>query len=223
MITRWIKRALSKTLQSATAEPPRIAPGGFRHRTAGLAPHRSRRKSDRTIDDVLVIYSETKDGCRKVAAAFNRIHAHARGETVSKTFVAELIRKYHYRAQQVGMHCKHRVPPFLPINDTWGLDKTGKHDESGATHAIVALIDHGSRRALALHPLREGDASALLAVVMTAVALFGKPRCIRTDNESVFGSQVFRRGLARLGIRHCFSKPGHPWQNGRVERLFLTL
>ena len=29
--------------------------------------------------------------------------------------------------------------------------------------------------------------------------------------------------MRELGIKHRFSKPGHPWQNGRVERLFLTL
>jgi transposase InsO family protein len=29
--------------------------------------------------------------------------------------------------------------------------------------------------------------------------------------------------LALLGIRHKLSRPGCPWQNGRIERLFGTL
>ena len=178
---------------------------------------------DQTIDEVLAIYAETKESCRKVAAYFNRIRAHELGETASKTFVAELIKNYHYRVAQVGAHCKHRVPPPLPINDTWGMDATGKGDEAGTVHAIVAIIDHGSRLALALHPLRKRDAAVMLGIVITAIAQFGKPHCIRTDNDGVFRSRIFRRGLAKLDIRHRLSKPGHPWQNGRVERLFLTL
>ncbi|MCP3994447.1 MAG: transposase family protein, partial [bacterium] len=51
---------------------------------------------------------------------------------------------------------------------------------------------------------------------------FGKPRCIRTDNESVFTSVLFRLGLRLLGIRHQLTAPFAPWQNGRVERFFKT-
>jgi putative transposase len=56
-----------------------------------------------------------------------------------------------------------------------------------------------------------------------AIAQFGRPRFIRTDNERCFAGRVFSVGLRLLGIGpqridlHC------PWQNGRVERFFGTL
>ncbi|MFZ6770200.1 integrase core domain-containing protein [Undibacterium sp. Di26W] len=37
-----------------------------------------------------------------------------------------------------------------------------------------------------------------------------------------FGKK-FRRGMRELGIRQEFSAQGKPWQNGRIERFFLTL
>ncbi|MGN6323722.1 MAG: integrase core domain-containing protein [Dyella sp.] len=42
-------------------------------------------------------------------------------------------------------------------------------------------------------------------------------------NEACFTSSEFKEGLAGLGIKHQRSRPGMPWQNGRIERLFLTL
>ena len=46
---------------------------------------------------------------------------------------------------------------------------------------------------------------------------------MRTDNEAVFCSRLFREILAFLGIRHQRTDPGCPWQNGRIERFFGTL
>ncbi|MDH5640115.1 MAG: integrase core domain-containing protein, partial [Nitrospira sp.] len=46
---------------------------------------------------------------------------------------------------------------------------------------------------------------------------------VRTDNEAVFVSRVFRVGLWLLGIRQQRIEPGCPWQNGRVERFIGTV
>src|SRR4051812_31076617 len=58
---------------------------------------------------------------------------------------------------------------------------------------------------------------------------FGMPEAIRSDNGSPFASNA-PRGLSRLsawwaqlGIRHERITPGKPQQNGRHERMHLTL
>lgn len=66
-------------------------------------------------------------------------------------------------------------------------------------------------------------AAGILREVQAAVWQYGTPRSIRTDNAAVFRCEAFRHGLQRLGIHQEFSAPGKPWQNGRIERLFLTL
>jgi putative transposase len=49
------------------------------------------------------------------------------------------------------------------------------------------------------------------------------PKIIRTDNEVVFTSRLFRFGLKFLGIKWKPIQLSSPWQNGRIERLFGTL
>lgn len=88
---------------------------------------------------------------------------------------------------------------------------------------ILGLIDHGSRALLALAALPNKCSWTLLGHLFIAIGKYGKPQALRTDNESVFVSRVFRAVLMLAGIRHQRSDPGCPWQNGRIERLFLTL
>ncbi len=58
---------------------------------------------------------------------------------------------------------------------------------------------------------------------MQAVKRYGRPQFLRTDNEAVLVSRLFRLGLWLLGIRQQRIQPGCPWQNGRVERFIGTV
>ena len=68
------------------------------------------------------------------------------------------------------------------------------------------------------------------AVFERAFRDFGLPAAMRTDNGVPFASPFALYGLSklavwwlRLGIRIELIKPGHPEQNGRHERMHLTL
>jgi putative transposase len=76
---------------------------------------------------------------------------------------------------------------------------------------------------LLLERLELANSADILQCVLRCVAEFGKPTFIRTDNASVFKNTTFRAGLKAANIRHEFTEPGCPWQNGRIERFFLTL
>ena len=162
-------------------------------------------------------------GCRQIAATFNRMHAAKRCMTVSKSFVANWVRRHRYEIEELRRTWKRRVPCPVPVNRTWGIDLTGKMDGDGATHSIFGIIDHGSRRAITLTALRDKSSIFLLRCLLDAIERFGMPRFVRTDNESVFTSRLFAFGLRWLGISHQRSDPGCPWMNGRIERLFGTL
>lgn len=56
-----------------------------------------------------------------------------------------------------------------------------------------------------------------------AIAQHGKPLRLRTDNEPVFNSRVFKTFLRMAVVRHEPTQKHAPWQNGRMERLFGTL
>ena len=164
-----------------------------------------------------------EEGCRKIAATFNRLHAVKRGMTVSKSFVAKWVRRHQYEIEELRTTWKRRVPYPVPVNQTWGVDLTGKTDADGTTHSIMGIIDHGSRRALTLTALKYKSSIFLLRSLLDAIERFGRPRFVRTDNEAVFTSRLFAFGLKFLGIGHQRSDPGCPWMNGRIERLFGTL
>ena len=194
----------------------------YAHKTTKTM-HHSRRKPEWVTQELEEMYRETRLSMRKLSDAFNRTYAATHGMTVSKTYVAKVIRHYRYSAAKLSTHCKRNIPTPVPRNDTWGLDMTGKGDTQGAVHPILGVIDHGSRMALAMHPLRNRTALTLLKALIAVIDMAGMPRTIKTDNEACFTSKLFRFGLAWLGVEHRRSQPGHPWQNGRIERLFGTL
>ena len=116
-----------------------------------------------------------------------------------------------------------RVPRPCPVGERWALDLTFIPAAGGRCHPVLGIVDHGSRLALRLKVLPTKCTWTLLGHVCLAIAAFGRPRSIRTDNESMFTSKLWRRALKFAGIRHQLSDVGCPWQNGRIERLFGTM
>lgn len=152
---------------------------------------------------------------------FNRLHAGRM--SVGKTFVADTIRRHRYEIRACRATIRRRRGRPGSINRVWGLDLTGKTDESGQLNNIVGLIDHGSRASLTLTALPARTTIVLLRVLFDAIERYGMPGAIRTDNESIFTGRTFRLVLWLLGIRHEKTELHCPWMNGRIERLFGTL
>ena len=143
--------------------------------------------------------------------------------TVSKTYVADTCRKQQYQILHARRKLKHRVPRPIPRNRVWGCDLLVKTDRHGQPHLALAILDHASRACLRLQRLSDKSSWTLLQELMHAVKQYGRPQFVRTDNEAVLVSRVFRFGLWLLGIRQQRIEPGCPWQNGRVERFIGTV
>lgn len=162
-------------------------------------------------------------GCRMIADTFNRRFALDKRMTVGKSYVADIIRKHEYEIQVLRKRIKHAKPRPIPRNLVWAMDLTGKTDACGVLHMLLGIVDHGSRAALCLQALRDKSSWTLLGHLFLAIGKYGKPKFLRTDNEAVLTSRLFRGALRMAGIHHQRSDPGCPWQNGRVERFFGTL
>lgn len=186
--------------------------------------HRYPPKPAWVSDEVLKMKALMPDsGCRAIASAFNRRFQKVKGETVSKSYVHQLLRRHAYEIQILRKSLKKRSPRPVPKNLIWGMDLTGKVDTNRRTHTILGLLDHGSRGALVISAIRDKASLTLLEYLIRGIRQYGKPAILRTDNEPVFTSRLFFFGLWLLGIRHQTIDRGCPWQNGRVERLFGTL
>ena len=162
-------------------------------------------------------------GCRTIAHHFNRQWKHRGQMTVSKTYVADTCRRHQYLILTERRKLKHRVPRPMPRNRVWGCDLLTKTDRQGQPHLALAILDHASRACLRLQRLSDKSSWALLQELVQAVKRYGRPQFLRTDNEAVLISHMFRVGLWLLGIRPQRIEPGCPWQNGRVERFIGTV
>ena len=162
-------------------------------------------------------------GCRTIAHHFNRRWAKCRQMTVSKTDVADMCRRHQYLILTARRNLKHRVPKPMRRNRVWGCDLLVKTDGNGQPHMALAILDHASRACLRLQRLTDKSSWTLLQELVHAVKRYGRPTFLRTDNEAVLVSRLFRIGLWALGIRQQRIEPGCPWQNGRVERFIRTV
>mgnify|MGYP003382313327 CR=1 FL=1 len=195
-----------------------------RHRIAPPVENRhgrTRRKPDWVRKEVLRLKALSNSGARTVASIFNQLHAR-HGETVGKTFVANLIRDNEEAILRLRRMLKHLKPRRLPKNLIWALDLTFLPGTE-QPRPVLGLVDHGTRLCLALTQLRDRSTIGVLRLLLDALERCGKPKALRTDNERIFTSRLFRLVLWLLRIRHQRSAPHCPWQNGRIERLFLTL
>jgi transposase InsO family protein len=194
-------------------------------RPADLNNHRhSKQKPDWLKHEIIRLKAlMPQAGCRTIALICNRRFASSRKITVGKTYVHQVLQQHDYEIQILRRNLKHIKPKFVPRNIVWGIDLTGKTDTSCKLHALFGILDHGSRALLYLQALHDKTSHTLLVCLIEIIRIHGKPKVIRTDNEAIFTSRIFRRGLKLLGIRHQLTDPGCPWQNGRIERLFGTL
>ena len=152
-------------------------------------------------------------GCRTIAHHFNRRWAARRQMTVSKTYVADTYRTHQYTTMHARRKLKLRVQRPIPRNRVWGCGLLTKTDQHGHQHLAIAIVDHGSRACLRLQRLSDKSSWTLWQELAQAVTRYGRPQFVRTDNEAVFVSRVFRFGLWLLGIRQQRIEPGCPWQN----------
>jgi transposase InsO family protein len=115
-------------------------------------------------------------------------------------------------------------------NDVWCTDFKGWFiTGDGKRCEPLTLSDAHSRYLLRCQALPRTDTDHVWPVLDAAFREFGLPRRLRSDNGSPFAS-CGAGGLSRLAVKLIKAgvmperiKPGKPQQNGRLERLHLTL
>jgi putative transposase len=161
-------------------------------------------------------------GCRTISLTFNHLWRQRRDMmTVGKSFVANVVPESQHEILIARRRIRSRKPRAMPPNLAWALDLTFL-PEGEKPPAVLGIVDHGTRLCVAMCHLERRTSIAVLRVLLDAIEHLGRPRVLRTDNEALFTSRLFRFCLAILGIRHQRSAPFAPWQNGRIERFFGT-
>jgi putative transposase len=120
--------------------------------------------------------------------------------------------------------------PVAP-NDLWCADYKGEFMLANRRYCYpLTISDFASRYLIACEALSTTQQLYAFTVFERVFKEFGLPHAIRTDNGVPFASPNALYRLSRLAvwwlrldIRIERIKPGHPEQNGRHERIHLTL
>ena len=130
-----------------------------------------------------------------------------------------------YKAQGTVRH--HVTEP----NRLWCADYKGEFMLGNRQYCYpLTITDYSSRYLLGCEGLPSTHTELAYTVFERTFQEYGLPDAIRTDNGAPFGSGNSFFGLTRLsvwwlrlGIKIERIEPGHPQQNGRHERMHLTL
>ena len=132
---------------------------------------------------------------------------------------------------------RRRTPPAThPLSEAdapnriWSADFKGQFElGDGSLCYPLTVTDNFSRMILGCYGLRSTSAAPTQECFEEIFSRYGLPDAIRTDNGSPFASRA-PAGLSRLsawwcslGVDHERIEPGKPQQNGRHERMHLTL
>jgi putative transposase len=130
-----------------------------------------------------------------------------------------------HKPQGTELHAAHEP------NGLWCADYKGEFMLGNKQYCYpLTITDYRSRYLLACEGVTSTRSDFALAIFERAFKDFGLPQAIRTDNGPPFAAPNALFGLSklavwwlRLGIQIQRIKPGHPQQNGRHERMHLTL
>jgi transposase InsO family protein len=196
-------------------------------------PHHSPRAVAEWLEDAIVRARKQRPrwGPRKLRDALLRANPGAELPSVS-TFALIIQRNGLVRPRRK----RRRTPPSsAPLshatapNSVWCIDFKG-HFAVGSTRCYpLTVTDAYSRYLLACVSVTRPDEKHVRRALEDVFHEFGLPDAIRSDNGPPFAS-LGLAGLSqlsvwwmRLGIRHERIQPGKPQQNGRHERMHLTL
>ncbi len=136
----------------------------------------------------------------------------------------------HRRRRRRGPPQTLPLAPCTAANDVWCVDFKGWFLTGDGTHVEpLTLSDAWSRYLLCCEPVGSVSEVNVWPILERAFREHGLPRVLRSDNGPPFASQA-AGGLSRLAVKLIKAgvvperiEPGKPQQNGRLERLHLTL
>jgi transposase InsO family protein len=123
------------------------------------------------------------------------------------------------------------LSPGIAPNDLWCADFKGEFKLGNGPYCYpLTVTDHASRFLLLCEALESTREDTAITAFEQLFRVRGLPAAIRSDNGVPFASPNALFNLSklsvwwlRLGIAVERIRPGHPQQNGRHERMHLTL
>jgi putative transposase len=208
------------------------AGGGLSDRSR--RPYRHANQLPFQIEKLIVRAKQDKPnwGAPKIRERLARLHPDVHCPAISTVHAVLdrhglVKRRKRRRNRAAGTPLSHVAAP----NELWCADYKGEFMLADRRYCYpLTISDFASRYLLACEALHTTKEAYAFAVFESVFKEFGLPAAIRTDNGVPFASPNALFNLSRLsvwwlrlGIAIERIKPGCPQQNGRHERMHLTL
>ena len=130
------------------------------------------------------------------------------------------VSKKQRRMKRLGISTAERQRAESP-GQVWSWDFVTDQTENGSCFRILTLLDEYTRQCLAIHPASSIRAVDVITVVEAAIARYGSPEHLRSDNGPEFIATCMQDWLKAQEIKTLYITPGSPWENGHIES-FMT-
>ncbi len=198
------------------------------------APYKQANKLPLQIESLIVRFKKEKPnwGAPKIKELLSRKYPDIKPPATSTVHcvldrhgLVQRYKKRRYKAK--GTKLSYASDP----NELWCADYKGEFKMGNKHYCYpLTITDFSSRYLLSCEGLESTKEKHAFTIFENVFKEYGLPKAIRTDNGVPFSNANALFGLSRLsvwwlrlGIEIERIKPGHPEQNGRHERMHLTL
>lgn len=169
---------------------------------------------------------EPRQGARRISQILRRLFfLKASPETVRRHLKATGLTTPKPKARKKPQRAARRFERSTP-NQMWQSDIT-YFPILGQTAYIIGFLDDYSRYMTGLGVYRSQPSAYVVEVYRGAVATYGAPKEMLTDNGRQYvswrGRTQFQKELAKDHVHHIRSSAHHPTTLGKIERLWQTL
>jgi transposase InsO family protein len=102
-------------------------------------------------------------------------------------------------------------------NHVWSWDFVEDQTENGTRFRVLTLIDEHTRECLAVHVDWSIRAVDVITEVEAAMARYGVPEHLRSDNGPEFIADAIQDWLREKHVKTIYITPGSPWENAYIE------
>lgn len=105
----------------------------------------------------------------------------------------------------------------LRANHVWSWDFVEDQTENGTRFRVLTLIDEYTRECLVVQVDWSIRAVDVIRVVAAAMAHYGVPAHLRSDNGPEFIAYAIQDWLRDRQVKTIYITPGAPWENAYIE------
>jgi transposase InsO family protein len=192
------------------------------------APRGGRKKLPAAVHEKIVELKQQdpQQGSKKISQILRRLFClKASPETVRQHLKATELTAPRPKARKKPQPPPRRFERSTP-NQMWQSDIT-YFPILGSMAYIIGFLDDHSRFITGLGVYRSQPSAYVVEIYREAVAAYGAPREMLTDNGRQYaswrGATKFQKELKRDHVHHIRSTPHHPMTLGKIERFWQTM